>query len=289
MSKRILTLGIVALVLLSVAATPCLPNELFDDFNSLTIKQPGDTDNDPYWWIIQDGNYGQQYYAECGDASCTTAEQEGSTTFARLRLFHDDATPGDYLNSEVAEMQTGYAYGQPARWLPTPGHPVTATARVRFSSNYHSDGSGGAVGTAGFILWNSPVDIPNQAYHPATFVGFNWMEQDGVGIPGFRACVMRDTVPVYCQPVTHALDEWMELKFKWSAIGVDNKQGFRFWVDGDLVGSTQLNTPLPALSVEMWNDNQYPTILEDGTFAVGYHNPPGDQAFDVDYVRIEQR
>jgi hypothetical protein len=289
MSKRILTLVIVALVLSSVAAVPSEPNELFDDFDTLTIKQPGDTDNDPYWWIIQDGNNGQQYYAECGEASCTTAEQEGDTTFARLRLFHDDATPGDYLNSEVSEMQTGYAYGQPARWLPTPGHPVVATARVRLSSNYNSDGSGGAVGTTGFILWNSPVDIPNQTYHPVTFVGFNWMEQDGVGIPGLRACVMQDSVPVYCEPVTHAMDEWMELSFKWSATGIDNKQSFRFWIDGDQVGDVQLDTPLPALSAEMWNDNQYPTILEDGTFAVGYHNPPGDQRFDVDSVSIEQR
>jgi hypothetical protein len=289
MSKRSLTIVTLVLVLLSVAAACNEPNKLTDGFDTLTIKQPGDTDNDPYWWILQDGNNGQQYYAECGEASCTTAEREGDTTFARLRLFHDDATPGDYLNSEVSEMQTGYSYGRPARWLPTPGHPVVATARVRLSSNYHSDGSGGAVGTTGFILWNSPLDFPNQTFHPTTFVGFNWLEQAGVGIPGFRACVMQDTVPVYCQLVTHALDQWMELSFKWSAVGVDNKQSFRFWVDGDQVGDTQLDTPLPALSAEMWNDNQYPTILEDGTFAVGYHNPPGDQRFDVDSISIEQR
>ncbi len=287
MSKRILILLIVTLALISVAATSSKGNTVFDNFNTLAIKQPGDTDNDPYWWVIMNGNYGQEYYASCGEASCATAERQGSTTFARLRLFHDNATPGDYLGSEVSELRTGYAYGQPARWLPTPNHPVVATARARFSSNYHSDGSGGAVGTAGFILWNSPVDIPNQTYHPATFVGFNWMEQEGVGIPGFRACVMQETVPVYCEPVSHSLGQWMQLSFIWS-VNSSGKQSVRFLVDSTVVAQTELDTPLPALSITMWNDNQYPTILEDGTFAVGYHNPSGDQAFDVDFVTVAQ-
>ena len=285
MSKRIFITLIAALVLLSVAATSSKATVVFDNFDTLAIKQPGDTDDDPYWWVIMNGNNGQEYYAECGEASCATAEQEGCTTFARLRLFHDDATPGDYLGSEVSEMRTGYAYGQPARWLPTPGHPVVATARARFSSNYQSSGGGGAVGTAGFVLWNSPVDIPNQTYHPATFVGFNWMEQDGVGIPGLRACVMQDTVPVYCEPVTHGMDQWMRLSFLWS-VNSAGKQTVRFLINNTVVAQTELASPLPALSITTWNDNQYPTILENGTFAVAYHNPPGDQWFDVDFVTV---
>src|SRR5512141_2161636 len=136
---------------LVVWATVVGPTSVFDTFDEVIVKDANDTDTDPYWWIIQNGDLGQ-YYALCGDASCTEALSETGTTFARLRLW-PDATPGNLTVSEISELRTGYSYGQ-GRWLPTPNHPIVATARVRFSPNYLEDGSGGAVGSAGFWLYN---------------------------------------------------------------------------------------------------------------------------------------
>lgn len=292
MLKRIFTSTIVVglllvLVVYSSTVTHAGINRVSDSFNKIQIKQPDDTNNTPYWWIIQNGDQGQ-YYAVCGDASCVTSQQEKNTSFARLRLF-PDATPGNYTGSEISELRTGYSYGQPARWLPTINHPVIATARVRFSPNYHQDGTGGAVGSAGFWLWNSPIDISNNTVYPANAFGFTWMEIGSAsGLSGLTATVMQDSVPVYVQPITTPLNmvDWMMWTMEWS---VNNKgiQSILYKLNDVLVGQTTLTTPLPALSITFWNDNQYPTI-ENGQFVVQYHNPTADQNFDIDSVTVSQ-
>jgi hypothetical protein len=270
----------VAVVLLALVAMPAAaggqPDIVFDNFDVVQIKQPDNTGDDPYWWIIQNGGE-QQYYA---------TEKVGKTTFARLRLFHD-TTPGDYVSSEISEMRTGYSYGLPARWLPVVGHPVVAVARVRFSPNYHQDGSGGAVGSAGFWLWNSYVDLVTQTMHPVTSLGFSWAEQGSVGgYSGLGMSVVQDTYPVYVQPVTRTvrMNDWMLWTMVWS-VDSAGAQSVRYWIDGHLVGETTLDSPLPALSITLWNDNQYPTILEDGSLTVAYHNP-SNQRFDIDMVAV---
>jgi len=287
LNRRLVVIAVVllALVAVPVAAANSQPDIVFDNFNVVRIKQPDNTSNNPYWWIIQNGD-NQQYYATCGEASCTTAERERKTTFARLRLFHDP-TPDDYVSSEISEMRTGYSYGQPARWLPIVDHPVVAVARVRFSPNYHQDGSGGAVGSAGFWLWNSYVDLVNQTMHPVTSLGFSWAEQGSVGgYSGLGMSVVKDTYPVYVQPVTKTvrMSDWMLWTMVWS-VDSAGTQSVRYWIDGRQVGETTLASPLPALSITFWNDNQYPTLLEDGTLIVAYHNP-SDQRFEIDMVTV---
>ncbi len=270
-----------------VRATVVDASSVFDSFDEVVVKDPGDTDLDPYWWIIQNGDLGQ-YYALCGDASCTAALNENGTTFARLQL-QPDATPGDLIVSEISELRTGYSYGQ-GRWLPTPDHPVIATARVRFSSNYLEDGSGGAIGTAGFWLYNSYIDFPNQTLQPVTALGFSWCEE-GAGdgeLEGLRAMVLHDGVSVYNKTVRPAVDmsEWMTWKMEWSA-SQNGKQDIRFWVNDKPVGHVVLHDPLPILSITFWADNQFALDPSD-PFLIEFHNPPTNQHFDIDSVDVHQ-
>ncbi|HSD85601.1 MAG TPA: hypothetical protein VLG46_17195 [Anaerolineae bacterium] len=283
---------VIALLLalsLPVGATVVGANSVFDTFNEVVVKDPSDTDLDPYWWIIQNGEAGQ-FYQLCSDDSvaCTQAEEENGTTFARLRLW-PDATPGHFICSEISELRTGYSYGQGV-WLPTPDHPVIATARVRFSPNYLEDGSGGAVGTAGFWLYNSYIDFPNMTLQPMTALGFAWGEEGSSGgdFEGLRVMVLRDSVSLYQKTIRPAVDmsAWLTWKMKWSA-GSNGKQDVRFWVDDKPVGHVILHDPLPALSLTFWIDNQFALELSNPPL-VEYHNPITDQYFDIDSVEIHQ-
>lgn len=282
--------GVMALILaisLPVEATVVGINSVFDTFDEVIVKDPGDTDLDPYWWIIQNGDLGQ-YYALCGDASCTSALSENGTTFARLQL-QPDATPGNLTISEISELRTGYSSGQGV-WLPTPDHPVIATARVRFSPNYVEDGSGEAVGSAGFWLYNSYIDFPNQTLQPIKALGLAWGEAgSGAGdFDGLHVMVLRDNVAVYNKTVRPAVDmsDWMTWQMKWSA-GANGKQDIRFWVDDKPVGHVVLHDPLPALSLTFWIDNQFVQDLSD-PLSAEFHNPAADQYFDIDSVEIYQ-
>lgn len=262
-------------------------NSVFDTFDEVIVKDENDTDDDPYWWIIQNGDLGQ-YYALCGDASCTAALSENGTTFARLQL-QPDATPGNLTVSEISELRTGYSYGL-GQWLPTPDHPVIATARVRFSPNYLEDGSGGAIGSAGFWLYNSYIDFPNQTLQPIKALGFAWGEEgsDGGNFEGLHVMVLNDNAAVYNKAVRPAVDmsEWMTWKMKWSA-SANGKQDIRFWVDGKPVGHVVLHDPLPALSLTFWIDNQFVSDLSD-PLSAEFHDPTADQYFDIDSVEVYQ-
>lgn len=266
------------------------PGYVYDDFKKLDIKQPSDTDDDPYWWVINNGE-GAQYYANCGTSSCITGEKEQSLKYARLQLLHDTAPVWDdqnYLGTEISEYRTYYSAQSPGRWLPTPGHAISVSANVRFSSNYEADGTGGAVGSAGLWLWNSYPDIPT--YAPAYAFGFNWVENGSAGgIEGLQASVLQDSYPIYSQPLTTSLDmsAWHVWKFVWSVDGV-GVQSIRWYLDDILVGQTTLEEPFDALSLTFWNDNQFLTIIEEEQYAVIMHNPVDTQNFDIDWVEIEQ-
>lgn len=267
------------------------PGYVYDEFKKIEIKAPTDGDNDPYWWIINNGD-GAQTYANCADATCVTAENEGSLKFARLQLNHD-TTPAvwdgsEYNGTEISEYRTMYSSTLPGRWLPTFGHPVSISARVRFSPNYAPDGSGGAVGSAGLWLWNSYPATPD--YAPANAFGFNWSESGAAGgLGGLQVTALQATIPVYSQPVGQDLDlsDWHTWSFTWSA-DAGGAQSLEWGLDGASVGQTQLAEPFQALSLTFWNDNQFPTFLENGQYSVVFHNPSAEQEFDIDWVEIDQ-
>ena len=272
------------------------PGYVYDDFKKVDIQLPGGdgnngNGNNPYWWVINNGD-GAQVYAGCADASCILAGHEQSTKFARLQLLHD-TTPAvwdgtEYNGTEISEYRTMYSSALPGRWLPSYGLPVTVSASVRFSANYLQSGSGGALGTAGMWLWNSYPDPV--AYAPINAFGFNWVEQGAAGgLNGLQASALQDTVPVYSQAITTSqnMSVWHTWMFTWRADPSGN-QSIQWWLDGTSLGQTALAVPFPALSLTFWNDNQFPTYLQDGQSTVVMHNPTAEQDFDIDWVEIDQ-
>lgn len=293
MSKQISMTVLFVVVFFVVGATQVGPNRVFDEFKKIEFKQFGNTGDDPYWWIINNGDQGQ-HYDGCSDAACVLAEKgpggntnEKEKFYARLQLLPDQ-TPGFYTGAEISEVKTGYTYGQPAKWLPTLDNPVTATARVRFSDNYHQDGSGGAVGTAGFWLWNSPADFFNQEFHPATSIGFIWLEDEAIIGDGLRIVVLQDDIYLHNEPVTLSLDmtQWIQWDMIWS-VDENDQQTVQFFVNDELVSQSTSSTPLPALSITLWNDNQYPTF-SNGEFVIEDHPASETQNFDVAYVEVSR-
>ena len=293
MIKRIFVTILFISSFLVLGATQVSADRVLDEFKKIEFKQFGDTDEDPYWWIINNGDQGQ-HYEGCSDAACVLAEKgpggntdEKEKFYARLQLLPDQ-TPGFYTGAEISEAQTGYAYGQPAKWYPSVGHPVTATTRVRFSGNYHQDGGGGAVGSAGFWLWNSPADFINLEFHPATALGFIWVEDEALIGDGLRMIVLQDDDYSHNEPVTIPLDltQWTDWKIIWS-VDENEQQTLQFFIDDTLVGQTTLTTPLPALSITLWNDNQYPALL-NGEYTIEYHPASATQNFDIAYVEVSR-
>lgn len=266
------------------------PGYVYDEFKKLGIKQPGDTDDDPYWWVINNGG-GAQFYDNCGTSSCATGEKEQSLKYARLQLLHDTAPVWDeqnYLAAEISEYRTLYSSQVPGRWLPTSGHPVTISTNVRFSPNYQQNGTDGAVGTAGMWLWNSYPDA--QSYAPLYAFGFNWTENGSAGnFSGLQMSVLQNSIPVYSQPINLSLNmaAWHVWLVTWS-VNSAGAQSIQWRVDGTLVGQTTLAEPFNALSLTFWNDNQFPTFVEGGDYAVIMHNPASTQNFDIDWVEISQ-
>ena len=284
---RLWLVGLIALLLLAVPVVQAATQPMYflESFDRLVIHQPGDTQV-PYW-VILNGDAGQ-YYAPCGDASCVTAEKEGRTAFARLQI-KPDQTPGNYTGSEISELRTGYSAGQ-GRWLPAVGHPVIATARVRFSPNYKADGTGGAIGSAGFWLWNSYIDFSHQTALPIEAFGFSWGEQGtwfGM-LDGLQISALQDNAPLYRQRVTpEHPDRWMLWTMIWS-VNRAGEQRLDYALNGQLIGSTTLPRVYTPLSITFWNDNQYVGADETSAFTIQYHQPSAAQNFDVDSVLVFQ-
>jgi hypothetical protein len=287
--KKVLFVGVSVLLILIAPLAAAVAHPMFfqDSFDQLVVHQPGDT-NVPYWVIIN-GDQGQAY-ANCDDAGCVTAEKQGQTTFARLQL-KPDQTPSNYLGAEISELQTGYSTGQ-GRWLPTVGHPVIATARVRFSNNYHADGTGGAVGSAGFWMWNSFLNLSGNGNPvPIEAFGFNWSEQGSwLGqVDGMQVLAMQDNAPIYYQRATAMhLNHWMRWTLIWS-VDRAGQQRVRYLLDGQIIGAVTLTRAYAPLSFTFWNDNQFVGLdPQTGEITVDYHQPTAPQNFEVDSVLVIQ-
>jgi hypothetical protein len=255
-------------------------NFLLESFNQLRLKPAVNGE----WWVINNGDengYPQRWEANCGDASCTTAERERGVSLARLKLT-PDATPGFYTGTEISEYETGFAYGVPGKWVPTYGHPVIVSVRLKWSSNFNADGSGGAIGTSGFWLWNSPIDIPNQAINPQDGIGFNWIEQGSAMLPGLQASVLNYSYPVYSAVPTNPVNmqNWNLFTFIWS-VDQNGVQSVTHLINTENLGTYNLDMPLGPMSLTIWHDNQFPTWE-----GIEVHNPTSNQSMDVDLVTI---
>jgi hypothetical protein len=255
---------------------------------------------DETWFFLNfeddDGVFGKHPGVQCGIDACASLEQEGSDRFLRVSV-NPSTTEGRYTNTDVSEVELGLPTSiESGSWNPRPRHPVVLEARVRWSDAYNADGSGSAVGTSGLILWNSAVgpEGPSSEYDQ---IGFTWVTNRAFHglLSGLNATTVVNFVPVLVsRPIRDVnINDWVALKLVWStnALGL---QHVRYYVNGSLIGIHLLPVPLRDLSVEIWNDNQEPTITLEGlledpgqiAYTTNYPSPTAQQSFDVDAVTV---
>lgn len=262
------------------------PATLTDEFDAIR-SQP----NGP-WYVInlgsRDGQARRWEGEACGSDSCVKARKAGGVSYAELSVT-PSRTPGFYVNAELAEQNTGYAVGQPGRWEPSPGHPVELKARVRWSANHKADGGGGAQGSSGIWLWNSPVDANATEYADFQAFGISWATGDSVATPGLNASVVR-TTPFGPFPVWSAapqtppnMQQWNDVSMVWSENG-SGAQTVKVGLNGRNLGTTTLSEPFGPLSVEIWSDNQVATAG-----GIEFRNPTARQSFEVDRISVVRR
>ena len=262
------------------ASAQARSRSFFDDFDQILLKP----DPEAHWWIR---NHADNMIAEeqlCGNDSCIQAQQTDAVSFAEFTLF-PDAEPGDYTNAEIAELQSGYAYGQAGNWLPEVGQPIILEARVSWRGDFHQDGSGRAVGTSGVWLWNSPPDYANMTFHSLFALGFSWASDDCTVGQGLAGVIMVQNIPVVIEKPSFEVDmqDWVDLRIEWQKDS-GGQQRVEFWINGRFVGADIVPMPIDqALSLEIWHDNQAYKLM-----SIDFQNPVETQSFLVDYLRIYQ-
>ncbi len=285
------------------------PNVLFEDFNTGTVKKPDQGLPWDYWYktlISNDelGFYKQenlQSNIQCNNDACVTTEDEDDVHFERLALY-----PNEFLGINIAqlsEQRDAYAYGVPHRWFPTYGHPVTYTTRMRFSPNFHADGTGGAVGTIVTQLWNAPDDYTDpendHSRDDSTFfthyedfytMGFSWTDEFSVGgfIRGLNIIVADGSpAPAYLVPLHNVdINNWFDAKIVWAADLLGN-QTATFYINDQQVGFTALAVPMPSLELLMIHDNERAQFGPGGLVFTPI-NPPTPQFWEIDNVGVSQ-
>src|SRR5258708_17668132 len=156
------------------------PNMILDQFKSLTYN-PSTTLPWDYWWVTLENNdvngFTRAENVPCSvdNSICVKAMNDGDTTFARLSETHQQY-PGGFVLAELSAERDGFTYGQTHRWLPTVGHPVVFSEKVRWGANYQADGSG-TVGSSGVYLWNAPIDLINNAFNAPLTMGFQFSQK----------------------------------------------------------------------------------------------------------------
>lgn len=254
------------------------PRSFFDDFDEVLLKP----DPDARWWIrnLNDNTIFEEQL--CAEDSCIRAQQENGTSLVEFVLFPDQQ-PDDYTNAEMAEVQSGYAYGKEGVWKPEIGQPVILEARVRWVGDFHQDGSGETVGTSGIWLWNSPPEFATRTFNPSTALGFSLASDENIFGVGLTGMVMIQNFPVLVKapPFEVDVNRWVDLRLEW-ATDLAGQQTASYWVNDQFIGGDTLPVPIgEALSLELWHDNQAYQI--SGAI---FQNPPAEQAFQVDYLRV---
>ena len=303
MFKKILSAAFLFFAAALVVPAIVLAANFFEDFSPpLKFKQPGDPQR-PGLWLINDGDFKNgsfQYYKRCGDSSCISRKEEeiGHVNYNYLSMgMHHDETPGNYVNMEASELQTGYVFGQGYEDThPAVGNPVTLTARMR-CSNCNLDGSGGQIGSWGLWLWNSYPEIqPDGTFgggNPINSMGFAWAQQGGLLPGGLNIAVFKDNVPVYFVPLAFTLPpldlkQWHTYSFTWS-VDEAGLESVVYYLDGIQVGQTTIPGGMPFLSETIWHDNQLVIGFDqNGRPITTLVNPAVPQAVDTDFVTVSQ-
>jgi hypothetical protein len=282
--KRLVTCAVLILASTLFIASPAHagPDDFFADFTD-----PPDL----YFTNYEDGV--RSAHTQCGVDACAYLESQGSTDYLRVAVA-PTATPGYYTNTDVSQVDLeGTFLTDTGPYTATYGHPVTLTARIKWSATYDFAGEGPAVGTSGVVLWNSafdnPGDLPNAQYDQ---IGFTWANEDAMLglIAGFRGSTFVNQAPIGAAQPTSSVNirNWMNVTMVWSA-DAQGAQTVAYYLENTLFGQHSLPVALEGLSLEIWNDNQEPNLCGNPpTICWAYPNPNVTQSFYVDYVSVTQ-
>ena len=290
------------------------PNFLLDNFSELQYGVPWtynmfnptpqpDWGTHGYWWpMVNSGYFERDYNMPCSSSGteCVVWGQDpNGKGYVRMTVspyVPNPAIPGEYHEAALTETNHGFSYADQKRWLPEVGKPVIVTATMRWSDNFNVDGTG-FVGTSGLYLWNMPADYINGVFHGPKAIGIDLMSAN-MEVPEFRGLgltvidVPGDTT-LYNKsdwtkiPYTRNIDltRWMLFNMEWS-VNAQGEQKVKFWINGEKVGQKTLAQPLPALAIELWNDNYL--IKDTGT---GYIYPTteminAEQSYDIGFISV---
>jgi hypothetical protein len=275
----VVLLGVLWLVRDARVAAQSNPRSVFDDFDEVLLKP----DPDARWWIrnLNDDTILEEQL--CAEDSCIQVQEEDGTSFVEFVLFPDEE-PGDYTNAELAELQSGYAYGAKGVWQPQIGQPLSSK-RVRWVVNFYR--------TEAAMRWNqrnlavnSPPEYATTKFNPQIALGFTWANDENVFGVGLTGMVMIQNFPVLVKapPFEINMNRWVDLRLEW-VTDLAGQQMASFWINDQFIGGGIIPVPISqALSLEMWHDNQAYQI--SGAI---FQNPSREQAFQVDYLRVYQK
>lgn len=309
MHKRVLVISALALLLVLPTTISASSNKVKEKFNhSIGIvdqSKPWD-----YWYETLISADAQGFFKqenlnqalECNNAVCITTEKDHGDHFARLAL-NPQQYPGNVNIAQLSEQRDAFSYNAAHRWFPTDGNPVTMETRMRFSPNFHADGTGGAIGTTIVELWNAPdyyldptADITRdnsgfRTHFENTFVmGFTWTDPATLGglFKGFKATVTdQPGLPTASFDLSSVnINDWFTGKIVWSADST-GAQTISFYIDNVLVGENHPAVPMPPLTVNIIQDNAQVTFGPGGIVYVRA-NPTAPQYLDIDRITIEQ-
>jgi hypothetical protein len=243
---------------------------------------------------LSDGSAGRIREHDCDMQTCVQRIDDGTDQFLRIEDFPTTTTV-NYTNANVSEDIDGAdgdpIYGgqtYPGAWTPSYQHPVTVEARLRFSANYHKDGSGGAKGTAGLWLWNNPFSQGfSDPFSNYNGIGFSWASTDSVLVNGLNTTVVIGAKPVTFSPVLANINinDWNTYKFVWSQDLLGN-QYVTFYINGCVVGAATLPVGVLAqthMGLEFWADDQQFTLSGINKIPITEH-----QFIDMDYIAIQK-
>jgi hypothetical protein len=271
---------IVASSLLIAAPAHAGPNDFYADFSSAA----------GLYHTTYEG--GARYaHDDCGVDACASLESEGGTDFLRVAI-KPSATPGYYTNADVTQLDMeGSSLTDTGPYTATYGHPVTLSARIKWSATYDFHGAGSARGTSGVVLWNSafdsPGDPPNGEYDQ---IGFMWANNAVLSgaVAGFNATSFVDQVPVGVSKPSPPVNirNWMDVSMVWS-VDAQGAQSAAYYLGNTLFGQHSLPAALEGLSLEIWTDNQEPYLCPTGV-CFDYPNPTVTQSLFLDEVSVTQ-
>lgn len=318
LSKKTITNGVLASIAAVVGVGMFAPvvtsafsrqGRLFDNFlyEEFIILRDQEISNNPKWYTLAFGidptdgdgleENGTPYKEEARSSFNDYAkveikrERDGRKidSFARITI-DEDAPEGIYSNVDITDVRLWTDTSlESGRFNVSDGESLTFKFKARYSDLYTENGVGDAVGTSGFYIWNAGYNELGLQFEELDAFGFQWLSDESLlgQLAGLRTGYWPSSTPAYSEPIPFEFDinDWFEMKVVWSQEA--GQQSAEYYLNDQLVGSTQFVRPIINASIEIWADNQTYNVNPDFTPGpITYESPIEDQYVDIDRIVV---